>query len=92
MAGKRSNRWTREEHILALNMYLSYGEVSADEEIVADLSNLLRTLNDPEEYPEPARFRNANGVSSKVNSFAKLDPTSDRFGQESGELEEESWE
>ena len=48
MAGKRSNRWTREEHILALNMYLSYGEVSPDEEIVVELSDLLRTLNDPE--------------------------------------------
>ena len=29
MADKKSNRWTREELLLALNMYLTYGEVSS---------------------------------------------------------------
>ena len=60
MADKKSNRWTRDEHILALDMYLAYGEVSSQEEFVVELSNLLRILNDPNEYSDPDRFRDRN--------------------------------
>ena len=52
MVNKKSNRWTREEHILALNMYVTHGEVSSTEEIVVELSNLLRTLNNHDEYSD----------------------------------------
>ena len=92
MADKKSNRWTREELLLALNMYLTYGEVSSAEEVVVELSNLLRTLNDPKEYSDPDRFRTPTGVASEVNNFARLDPSSNKFGLDIGVREEEVWE
>ena len=53
--------WTPDELILALNVYLTYGEVKADEDFIIDLSNLLRRLNDPNDYPDPIHFRNSRG-------------------------------
>ncbi|HWL05413.1 MAG TPA: EVE domain-containing protein [Xanthobacteraceae bacterium] len=75
-AGARNPDWTREEHILALDLYLrlrgtSYGETTP--EVIA-LSETLRALATIRGMSGGPTFRNPNGVSMKMMNFRRVDP------------------
>lgn len=73
---KRNPAWSREELILALDLYLKNrdslpGPKSA--EVIA-LSNFLMTLGRTLGRKPGETFRNANGVSMKLQNFKRFDP------------------
>jgi hypothetical protein len=78
----RNPKWTRDELILALDMYLKYagnppGTSSAEiGELSVTLNHLARYLG----VIRDARFRNANGVYMKLN-FRRFDPAFRAVGQ-----------
>jgi len=89
--------WTREEHILALDVYLrlhgtSYGAETPD--IVA-LSEKLRRLAKLRGISGGETFRNPAGVSMKMMNFRRVDPSytaGGRVGLDRGSnLEVEVW-
>lgn len=68
--------WTRDELILALDVYLRRrGHIPSprDSDIV-DLSDLLNRLPIHTVRPDLEKFRNANGVVLKITNLAALDP------------------
>ena len=92
--------WTRDELILALNVYLKYrpnppGKGSPE---IVGLSKTLNRLGEKLFSPEDraGTFRNENGVYMKLMNFRRLDPqyTSEgRVGLSQGaKAEEEVWE
>jgi hypothetical protein len=71
----RNPDWTREETILALDLYVRRrprlpGET--DREVIA-LSELLRQRATQQSIKGNAQFRNPNGVSMKVSNLARLE-------------------
>ena len=74
----RSNNpdWTRDELILALDLYLrDRGHIpSPRDEAIVDLSDLLNRLPIHTVRPDLEKFRNPNGVVLKITNFAALDP------------------
>ena len=94
-AGVRNPDWTREEHILALDLYLmlrgtSYSDESAE---VISLSETLRKLAGIRGMSGDAAFRNPNGVSMKMMNFRRIDPeytANGRVGLNRGSSVEES--
>jgi 5-methylcytosine-specific restriction protein A len=95
----RNPDWTRDEMILALNLYLqSMPRFPAkDSESVIQLSSTLNRLGKKLFKPEErsAKFRNANGVYMKLNNFKRFDPaytSKGRVGLSAGNSgEEEVW-
>jgi 5-methylcytosine-specific restriction protein A len=74
--GKRNPNWTREELILALDLYFRCdvaGTGPDDPEIVA-LSELLNRLPIHDHRSEYPTFRNPAGVYMKLCNFLRLDP------------------
>ncbi|MGN7722812.1 HNH endonuclease [Chitinophaga sp. 22620] len=72
---KRNPKWSRDEIILALDLYFSPNRGSIDKKnpkIIA-LSRLLRELPIVFDRPDSEKFRNANGVALKLSNFAKFD-------------------
>ena len=57
----RNPRWTRDELILALGVYLEYGTGSKSSNYVIELSSLLNSMTDSIDVADPDRFRNPNG-------------------------------
>lgn len=89
--------WTREEHILALDLYLrlrgtSYGDETPE---VITLSETLQKLAKLRAMSGGPTFRNPNGVSMKMMNFRRIDPlyTADgRVGLGRGSsVEEKVW-
>ena len=74
----RSNNpgWTRDELILALDLYLrARGHIpSPRDDQVVQLSDLLNRLPIHTVRPDLEKFRNPNGVVLKITNFAALDP------------------
>ena len=95
---KRNKPWTREELILALDLYLRSrtSPFSKDSSEVADISAYLNSLVAKDEEPGNAKFRNINGVYMKMMNFRRFDPeyTSEgRSGLTRGnKLEEVVWD
>ena len=88
----RNPRWTRDELILALDVYLEFGTGSKSSDYVVGLSSLLNRLSDRKNFPDPSRFRNPNGVNMKLANFARLDPHYAGTGLSGGgQLEVEIW-
>lgn len=93
----RNPSWTREELILALDLYLRHRasppNKSSDE--VAALSALLNTLKSANDGVEGGTFRNANGVYMKMMNFRRFDPEYTADGKvglsRGGKLEEVVW-
>jgi len=91
--------WTRDEHILALNLYLKSREKppAKDGAEIIQLSELLNQLGDRLFAPEDRQetFRNPAGVYMKLMNFRRLDPLyieSGRVGLPRGAGgEEEVW-
>jgi 5-methylcytosine-specific restriction protein A len=91
--------WTRDELILALNLYLKHRPKppGKESEEIVELSRTLNLLGEKLFAPQDRAdtFRNANGLYMKLMNFRRLDPqyTSDgRKGLSRGaKAEEEVW-
>lgn len=91
----RNPNWTRDEVILALDLYLREGrqQLDATNPKVVELSRLLNRL--PIHAPElrAKEFRNPAGVSMKLGNFLAVDPAYDGTGLSRGSrLEREIWD
>lgn len=72
----RNPKWTRDELILALDLYFRCDPLKtnkSDPEIIA-LSDLLNSLPIHPQKAEFEKFRNPNGVYMKLCNFLRLDP------------------
>lgn len=77
MPGGRNPTWTRDELILALDLYLRHRDPlpsSAQHPDIVELSALLRSLPIHPEAVRQGSFRNAAGVSMKLANFRWIDP------------------
>ncbi len=89
----RSPPWSRDELILAMNLYLAEGLLDDTDPRVTDLSARLQGLGVHAQVPDPARFRNPNGVALKLANFASLDPAHAGVGMRSiGKGDREVWD
>jgi len=72
----RNPAWTRDELILALDLYFRHppSHISKDHPEVRKVSELLNALPIHKERPDAIRFRNENGVYTKLGNFLSLDP------------------
>lgn len=88
--------WSREELILALNLYFQKPPVnSANDPRAIQLSKNLTALPYLESVTDRERFRNANGVNMKLANFRRFDPSYTGKGKVGlrggGKLEAEIW-
>lgn len=91
---RRNPPWSREELILALDLYLRFrgalpGQDSAE---VAELSALLGKMGRASGLTEDATYRNANGVYMKMMNFRRFDSdytTEGKVGLTRGNKQEE---
>ena len=72
----RNPTWTRDELILALDLYFRHppSHISSNHPEVRKLSELLNALPIHKDRPDAVRFRNENGVYTKLGNFLSLDP------------------
>lgn len=90
----RNPDWTREEHILGLDLYMRLRGTSYPDEHpeVIRLSETLRALAKLRGMSGGPTFRNANGVSMKMLNFRRVDTEYAGVGLPSGsKLEEQVW-
>lgn len=76
MSEKKTNPdWTREELILALDLYfdLDQGQMHKGHPDVIRVSNELRELNIHQEIPDQKKFRNPSGISRRLGNFKTMD-------------------
>ena len=76
----RTPAWAEEELVLALDLYLRYGQLKYKDPPVIELSQVLRSLRIHTARRDPDRFRNPNSVQLKLANFAALDPSYDGRG------------
>lgn len=89
---RRNPNWTRDELILALDLYLRKGLLDDKHPEVVELSKILNSLPIHTVRPDLERFRNPNGVSLKLANFAALDPNYPGQGMSAGgKLDAEVW-
>ncbi len=91
----RNPSWTRDELILALDLYFRVNPVHISEshpEVIV-LSRLLNQLPIHTDRPDAERFRNPNGVYMKLCNFLRLDPSYEGVGLDAGsKKDEEVWD
>ena len=90
----RNPKWTRDELILALDLYFRCppSKTNKDNNEVIALSDLLNSLPIHPQNPEYDKFRNPNGVYMKLCNFLRFDPNYSGIGLKAGgKLEEEIW-
>lgn len=94
-AAFRRLNWTRDELILALDLYHSIPEARGNVRHpgVIELSELLQELPiHPAEF-RPSNFRNPNGVAMKLGNFLVCDPAYKGAGLHQGaKLEQDIWD
>lgn len=84
--------WERDELILALDLYRRIGIGDDKDPEVRDLSQDLGRLALDLDRPDPARFRNPNGVAMKLANFAAIDPSNGGAGlSRGGRRDAEVW-
>ena len=91
----RNPPWTRDEWILALDLYFDENpsHISKTHRKVVELSELLNRLSIHTDRPDAVRFRNPNGVYMKLCNFLRFDPSYSGSGlTRGGKLEEEIWD
>lgn len=90
----RNPPWTRDELILALDLYMKHNPIHISQrhpEVIA-LSEALNSLPIHKARPSNVTFRNPNGVYMKLCNFLRLDPSYSGKGLEAGsKLEQEIW-
>ena len=90
----KNPKWTRDELILALDLYFRCPTSRRPDnpEIIA-LSNLLKSLPIHPQKPEYEKFRNPNGVYMELCNFLRFDPSYSGTGLKAGgKLEKEIWD
>jgi 5-methylcytosine-specific restriction protein A len=90
----RNPDWTRDELILALELYMRAGrrQLEASHPDVVQLSKLLNQLPIHNQVLRNSDFRNPQGVSMKLGNFLSLDPSYTGVGlQRGGKLDREIW-
>ena len=88
----RNQKWSREEIILALDVYMRFGLIGEQHPELQKLSNTLRDRKELTTVEVPSKYRNINGVKMKLANLASLDPGYEGVGLKSGgKLEEEIW-
>jgi hypothetical protein len=83
--------WTREEAILALDLYHRVGLVGERHPEVQAVSRTLKELTPLPEQVDPAMFRNPPGVAMKLANFARLDPKATAGLEAGSRVDEEVW-
>lgn len=86
--------WTKDEHILALDVYLRLGKATNDKQHpdIQELSRILKLLPVHPEEVKDSSFRNPAGVYMKLQNFKRCDPGYPGVGLQRGaKLEEEVW-
>jgi len=89
--------WSRNELILALDLYLRFRDAppSKDSVEVRELSSFLATIGRQKGGGEAQTFRNANGVYMKMMNFRRFDPEYTADGKvglvRGNKLEEAVW-
>jgi 5-methylcytosine-specific restriction enzyme A len=97
IAQPRSDTWSREELVLALDLYMRSPQSPASKTSreVAELTKLLGKLAALRGGNVGPKFRNENGVYLKMMNFRRFDPIFLAQGktgmQRGGKLEEEIW-
>lgn len=88
----RNPPWTRDELILALDLYFRANPLHTSEKNpeIRALSRLLNELPVHAERPDRAVFRNPNGVYMKLCNFLRFDPDYKGKGLTRGGKEEEA--
>lgn len=88
----RNPPWSREELILALDLYMRHRATGPNDPEVIALSERLNRLTIHPDRPDAERFRNPNGVYMKLQNFRRFDPDDPAIGLTRGNrLEEELW-
>ena len=90
----RNPPWTRDELILALDLYFTTPAArgSKNHPKVIELSDLLNKLPIHSKSKPGVTFRNPNGVGMKLSNFLRYDPEYAGKGLQRGsKLEEEVW-
>ena len=90
----RSPSWTKDELILALDLYFEHhpSHISQSHAKVIELSELLHKLPTHANRPNVGRFRNPNGVYMKLCNSLRFDPSYTGTGlTRGGKLEEQIW-
>jgi 5-methylcytosine-specific restriction protein A len=74
--GKRNPDWTRDELILALDVYFRHRplKIGKTHPEIVNLSRLLNSLSIHINPADGQTFRNPNGVYMKLGNFLRLDP------------------
>jgi 5-methylcytosine-specific restriction protein A len=82
--------WTRDEHIIALDFYLSHAPSvpGRDSSEILDLSRVLNGLNSFLENEKSEKFRNPSGVYMKLMNFRRFDPAYKGVGLAHGNKDE----
>ena len=95
--GRRNPPWSRDELILALDLYFRHRRRLPDKNHpeVVELSNILNRLFG-DKAQDAALFRNPNGVYMKLANFRRLDPEYTADGKtglsRGGKGDEETWD
>jgi 5-methylcytosine-specific restriction protein A len=92
---RRNPPWSRDERLMALDLYLRRRPrlPAAEDREVRELSAFLNSLPIHTVRPDLETFRNANGVSLKLANFAALDPQYPGAGMRSvGRADAEVWD
>ncbi len=90
----RNPNWTRDELILALNLYfrVNPSHINDKHPEIIKLSELLNKLPIHPVRPDKEKFRNPSGVYMKLCNFLRLDPNYKGTGLDAGSrLDEEVW-
>src|SRR5262249_3029887 len=90
----RNPNWTRDELILALDLFFRAGrtQLAASHPEVIQLSHLLNQLPIHGAETRQVDFRNPQGVSMKLGNFLALDPNYPGAGlQRGGKLDQAVW-
>ena len=94
MPSRRNPPWTRDELILALDLYFQVNPLHTSEAHpkIQELSAVLNALPIHTERPDQAAFRNPNGVYMKLCNFLRFDPSYGGKGlTRGGKAEEAIW-
>lgn len=81
---KRNPRWSIEEIILALDVYLEHGILDDVDPRIEQLSDNLNNLHVHEQRPDAERWRNRNGAALKLANLAHFDPGYPGKGMDGG--------
>jgi 5-methylcytosine-specific restriction protein A len=87
----KNPHWTRDEHIIALDFYLSHlpSIPGKDSSEVQELSKVLNNLNSFLDNQITEKFRNPSGVYMKLMNFRRFDPAYTGVGLAHGNKDEE---